>query len=341
MDLPEPQANAGADARSAAWRRLATSLGIFALAALALVALAHVAPQEPQARFDSSAVRRLRKKAPDFVLLGNSMVETRFDEHELDRLLSPARTSVLGVGGSKTAYWYLTLKNVILPAVTPRRVLLFFRRRELTNPREKATGSFRYGLGRVSRGRDRVLEAKLAPPARLPMERLGYELGRLAPFARLHALAEPRVLAVAHGLAGASRGAARRRQQLALDEVFATDNLRSADLEPASAPSERGTFDQLLGPSFLPEIIELTRRAGVPLTLVRVRTRANADGRTNPTVYDRALDAYLARSKVELVDMSGAEWERAELYGEGDHIAPRFRQKYTRLFVQNLRHIFR
>jgi len=58
-------------------------------------------------------------------------------------------------------------------------------------------------------------------------------------------------------------------------------------------------------------------------------------------VYDPALDAYLARRNVELIDMSHAEWERAEYYGEGDHIAPRFRNTYTKLFVQNLRHVFR
>jgi len=316
-------------------------LGVFAAAALALILLARVAPLEPQAPFDSALARRLRKQAPDFVVLGNSMVQTRFDERELDRLLSPAETCVLGVGGSKTAYWYLALKNVVLPAGTPRRVLLFFRRRELTSPREKATGPFRYALGRVSRGRDRVLEAKLAPPAREPVERLGYELGRIAPFVRLHALAEPLVLATAQGLAGARRGAARRRQQRALDRVFSTDNLRNADLEPASAPAEKGDFDELVGASLLPNIIELTERAGVPLTLVRVRTRRAADGRRQRSAYDRDLDAYLARRKVELVDMTNEAWERPELYGEGDHIAPRFKKTYTKLFVQNLKRVFR
>jgi hypothetical protein len=328
------------DARSAAWRRLLVGLGVFSALAVSLIGLAQLAPEEPRAPFDSSMVRRLSKEAPEFVLMGNSMVQTRFDERELDRLLSPAKARVVALGGTRTAYWYLALKNVVLPAVKPRRVLLFFRRQELTSYRT-GTGGARYDLGRVSRGRDEVLEARLAPPTRQPLERLSYELGRIAPFARLRALAEPWVLAAAHGLTGARRGSARRHQQRALDDVFATDNLRGADIEPAGAPIEKGSFDELVGPSLLPDIVELTERAGVPLTLVRVRTRAAADGRRKQTSYDRALDAYLARRNVELVDMTNEEWERSELYGEGDHIAARFKKKYTKLFVQNLKRIFR
>ncbi len=38
--------------------------------------------------------------------------------------------------------------------------------------------------------------------------------------------------------------------------------------------------------------------------------------------------------------MSGAEWEEASLYGEGDHIAQKYRKKYTRLFVEHRRYVF-
>jgi hypothetical protein len=324
-----------------AWQRLFTELGVAVVTVLMLIAVAHLAPHEPRAAFDEHVVVRLRKQAPDFVLVGNSMVQTRFDERELNRLLAPGRAAVVAMGGSKTAYWYLALKNVVLRAGKPKRVLLFFRRRELTTPRENTGPAYRRELDRVSRNREPVLEAKLAPPLGAPVDRLGYELERLAPFPRLHALAGPLVQRAAHWLSGAGRGRARRRQQLALDEVFSVAALRSANLEPSTAPPERLTFEEEVGTSLLPDIIELTHRAGVALTLVRVRTRAAADHRQRASGdYEHALETYARRHEVEVVDMTDAEWEDASMYGEGDHIAPRYRTAYTRLFVTNLKRVF-
>lgn len=339
MALSDQVAPAGGG--SAAWRGLLVGIGALVLAALVLIAGARAAPGEPRKPFDTKLVKRLKQKPPDFVLIGNSMVETRFDENELNRLLSPAKIAVLGVGGSKSAYWYLALKNVVFAATQPKRVLLFFRRRELTNPREKATGAFAHLLDRVSGNREPVVEAKLAPRFSQPMDRLAYELGQLAPFGRLHALGEPIVQAWAGTVSGAGSGSGRRRQKNALDSIFTVDALRRADLEPASAATEKGTFRNVLEPSLLPDIIGLAERAKVPLTLVRVRTHDDAIGQRRASVYDHELDAYLAERHVELIDMTGAEWEGPELYGEGDHIAPRYKIRYTRLFVEHLGHLFR
>jgi len=326
--------------RRTAWRRLLVGLGVLGFAGACLVALARSAPAEPRRPFDQRLVRRIARHKPDIVVLGNSMVETRFDEAELNRLLSPTRVTVLGVGGSKSAYWYLTLKNVVLPAVKPKRVLLVFRRRELTGARDKATGAFANFMSRVRHAEEPLVDAKLAPPKTEPIEWLGYELERLAPFPRLHALADPLVEGWARELTGA-RGKERRRMQRALDEVFATDKLRNANLEPATLPREHGDFADVVESSLLPDIIELLDHAKVPLTVVRIRTKTYADGRGRASAYDQELDAYLRERHVELLDLSHQEWEKSEMYGEGDHIAPRFRNLYTRLFVKNLRKAFR
>jgi hypothetical protein len=219
-EVEAPLASPSSERRTA-WRRLLVGLGVLGVAAAFLIALARHAPPEPRQPFDKGLVRRIQKQAPDIVVLGNSMVETRFDESELNRLLSPTRVSVLGVGGSKSAYWYLTLKNVVLPAVKPKRVLLFLRRRELTSPREKATGAFASLVSRVRHAEEPLVDAKLAPPQSEPIEWLGYELGRLAPFPRLHALADPVVDGWARGLTGAAWGKERRRMQHALDAASA------------------------------------------------------------------------------------------------------------------------
>jgi hypothetical protein len=248
---------------------------------------------------------------------------------------------VNGIGGSMSAFWYMELKNIILRESKPKRVLLFFPRRELTSPRQNTTGAHARSLGRVARPPEPLVEAKLGPPRNQPVERLGYQLGFLAPFGRLRAFGEPLVQAWAWALSGAGSATARRRQKQALDRVFAVNALRNADLESPSASAEDASFEESVGQSFLPDIIEVTERAGVPLTLVRVRTLSNARRKLRPTAYDRALDKYLADRHVELIDMTGAEWERPEMYAEGEHIAPRYRTRYTQLFVQHFGQVFR
>jgi len=327
--------------RRTAWRRLLVGLAVLVVAAFGLSALARHEPPEPRAPFDAKLVRRLARQKPDFVILGNSMVDSRFDQAELNRLLRPARVSVIGVGGTKTAHWYLTLKNIVLPTIQPKRVLLFFRRHELTGIRDKATGVFASTLDRYRQGEEPLLDAKLAPPMREPIERLGYELARFAPFSRLHALADPLVEGWARGLTGTARGNARRNSRRALADVFAVDKLRNANFEPATGPVERGGFDDTVDESFLPDIIRLCARARVPLTILRVRTLAYAEGRAHPSDYDKELARYLKKRRIDFVDLSQEDWETAAMYGEGDHIAPRYKATYTRLFVEHLRKIFR
>jgi hypothetical protein len=315
------------------------------LLGLALVVLlGRAAPSEPRQPFDSAEKSRLRKLRPELVLLGNSMVNSRFSERELARLLAPRRVAVIGVGGSKSAYWYLALKNVILAATRPKEILLFYRRRELTTPRARAVGHEHHRLDKVARKDDPFVEGKLAPPPEQPVARLGWMLGRLAPVGRLRALVNPRLDHFASSAAGLFAGASgRETSRLALSRVFDVGKLRSSDLEPGLPEKERETFEEELGRSFLPAIIELVQGKGVKLTLVRVRTRENALGRQSRRRrggYEDRLARYVRRQGAEHLDLSRDEWETISLYGEGDHIAPRHRRHYTRLFVEHHGDVF-
>ena len=227
--------------------------GIVALA-LALVVLAsRVAPPESRQPFNAELKRRLAKKKPDVVLLGNSMVNSRFSEPELAKLLAPRRVAVIGVGGSKSAFWYLALKNIILPAARPKEILLFYRRRELTTPRDRATGPEHHRLDRVTREDDPFVEDVLAPRWEQPVARIGWLLGRLAPVGRLHALVELPLDGFASSGAALLTGAAGRdRSRRAIEAVFDVGKLRSGDLEPTLTKEEHGQFRDALPRSLLP-----------------------------------------------------------------------------------------
>jgi hypothetical protein len=325
-------------------RSLLQFLGLVLLGLLFVVLLGRAAPPEPRQPFDAAQRSRLKKLKPDIVLLGNSMVNSRFSESALTRLLKPRRVAVIGVGGSKSAYWYLALKNVILPVTRPKKILLFYRRRELTTPRARAVGPEHRRLDRVTPADDPFVEEKLAPRWEQPISRLGWMLGRLAPVGRLHALVAPRLDELASSTAGFVAGASgRMASRQALSRVFDVDELRASDLEPTLATEEKETFEEALPRSFLPAIVELVRERGVELTFVRVRTRENALGRKSRRRkggYDDMLDRYIRRQGAKHLDLSRDEWETISLFGEGDHIAPRHRRRYTRLFVEHHRDVF-
>ncbi|MFP6874101.1 MAG: hypothetical protein VCA55_11395 [Verrucomicrobiales bacterium] len=71
----------------------------------------------------------LRSENPQILLIGNSMLYSRIDIDELERL-SGKRVGFLAKGGSASACWYLYLKNIVAPSgVQPEQVIIFFRDR--------------------------------------------------------------------------------------------------------------------------------------------------------------------------------------------------------------------
>lgn len=317
--------------------------GLVLLGAALVVMLARAAPAEPREPFNSKLKKRLEAAQPEIVLIGNSMVNSRFTEAELGRLLAPKRVGMVAVGGSKSAFWYLALKNVVLPGTRPREILFFYRRRELTDARDRALGPDAHRLHWVSRSDDPFVAEILAPGWDEPVERIGWTLGRLAPVGRLHAVLEPTIDSFASSTAELLTGArGKEPSKKALTSVFAVSKLRSSDLETLRSEKENVPFQEELGRSFLPAIIQMAKDAKIKLTFLRVRTRTDAAAKKPRRLrsYDRALLAYLRKNGAEHVDLTGNAWETESLYGEGDHIHRRYRDQYTRLFVQHYRDVF-
>lgn len=115
-----------------------------------------------------------------------------------------------------------------------------------------------------------------------------------------------------------------------MNDLFAVKKLRpapKADLERDTG-DDAGRFDfaTRLPRSFLPLIIDVAKRAQIPLVFVRVQRRPTPAGppEQSPrlTKYIHDLREYLRQEGVGFYDFTGDPELPLALYGDGDHIAP-------------------
>lgn len=329
--------------RRASALRLGLFLGLALLSLLVLTVLSRSLPVRGRARFDSSMLAKIKSARPAFVLLGNSMVGTRFDEATLRSALRTHRVLVFGISASKSAEWYLVLKNMVVPSGQHPRLILFYRDEELTQPRQHALGAAHAYLERLSPEDDPIVEKKLTPSLAKPMARLAWYRDQVMPFQRF--LAKTDFLPDAAGsffsraLWADATPRARRAQ---INDLFELSNLRPADAAPEYYQTPR--FADVVAPSFLPDICGVAKEHEIPLTFVKVRTRDAASG-VPETATERRYIADMARylresCGAEYYDMHDEAWESIDLYGNGDHIAGRYKRAYTLSFVEHMGQIF-
>jgi hypothetical protein len=295
--------------------------------------------------FDPRPLSRLKRLQPEFVLIGNSMVDTRFDEPTMQRLLAPRRVAVLGMAATKSAVWYLALENLVIASGAHPRVIQFFRYSELTDPRARALGEDHGKLERVSLTDDPAVEEKLAPPFTRPAAWLGWQRDRAVPLPRLREKTEPVVDAIGalcSRLVWRDADPEDRKRQI--NELFALSNLRTAELLPDAGSAERTrSFQDVVDASLLPDMCRLAKQHGIALTFIRVRTRDAASGEPEAPgdqQYIADLERYVRGCGAEFYDMHDATWESLDLFGNGDHIAGKAKRRYMQLFVEHMGQIF-
>ena len=280
--FPEPSLSSpglAPSARRESWVRLGVFMALLLLGLIVTTLVSRSLPPQARGEFDAPTLAELKALQPELVLLGNSMVGTRFDESTLRRLLRPRRLSVQGVPGSKSAVWYLMLKNVVIASGSRPKVLLFFRDEELTHPRERAVGVEHGRVERWSLDSEPLVERKLAPPARESMARFQWYRERLVPLARLREKTGPLLDDVPAFFSGlASHGQTRELTKRDINKLFALGNLRAAADPPDTTPVTELPFEEVVGESFLPDICALAKQNAIPLTFIRIRTRPAASG---------------------------------------------------------------
>lgn len=298
----------------------------------------------PRERLPFEAHRRpaLAGMHPTWVVIGDSMAGSRIDPARLTQLTGGV-TAPLLYAGSSPAWWYLALKNWVIPSgVRPRAVIVFFRDTNLTNVMFRIDAT--WSLDTAALDREDELNAVVARRRGTAFYQVRDRIDRLYEAAEARRWMEPAVNDWPARLLFPSR-----RQRAAfleqVNERFGLEHLRPMDAADMQATEDReADFDRYVEDSTLPLMLRDAKAAGLTLLLVRVQRRP-VQGR--PPEQSPALRRYIAKLHryVEarggvLMDDTGDPRQTLDMYEDGDHLSRDGRRRYTEMFAVRLRQRF-
>jgi len=290
--------------------------------------------------FDPAPIEQLRAADPEFLFIGDSMLDTRIDREVLRRETG-RRIAVLAEHGSASARWWLVLKNhVVAAGIRPKVVFLFFRDRTLSWPEFRTEDQYRDDLEVAAHPEEPEMEFVLGTARRGPRAAIHRALDTIYPLRLRQGEALDRIEERALKWTPGFRRA-RGKVRDAIEDTFDIRRLRSnvgAELASDEGP-QISEFDPDPANSFLPHMAALAREHGFRLHLVRVKRRPN---RPDNIRYDKAdLTAYIASLRawceaegVGFTDFTADPAITLSMYADGDHVSESARPAWTRHFIQ-------
>jgi len=310
-----------------------------AVAAVLIVCATRVPRRSHQGAALTAWRQQLADVKPRVVFLGNSMVRAGIDADQFEDLTG-VRALKIDQGGSETAYWYLILKNVIVPAAHPPEVVvIFYRDHFLTVPTMRTDGRYLDAIDDVSVGREEVLarfvsipEAKAVPWT--------VEVAQLRE--RVRARSETLIKAWVGRSLGRDRGAPDR----AIARVFEEANLAPGVMTKRQLAAEQASdasdfdFPARIDHSFLPSILELAEANHLRLIFVRIKRRRDVAPDVQPPglpEYIAQLGAYLDRHGIPMIDFTDDPRLVDADFANGDHLnATTGRPRFTAMLAEAL-----
>jgi hypothetical protein len=292
----------------------------------------------PRAAFDTNRVPDLARLDPKWVVIGDSMAGSRIEPALLGERTG-GRVAPLLYAGSGPAWWYLALKNWVIPSrIRPRAVFVFFRDTNLTNVMFRIDATWALDTAALEREDD--LNAVVAKRRGTPFYRVRDSFDRLYQAEQARRWIEP---AMTEWPARAMFDARRRRAAFMqqLNDRFGLSHLRPMDAADMQATEDReADFDAYVDKSILPLMLRDAKQAGLQLVLVRVQRRP-LNGQ--PPVQSAALTRYVSKLAryVEanggiFFDDTGDPAQTLDWYEDGDHLSREGRRRYTEAFATRL-----
>lgn len=308
---------------------------------------------------------RLSRLRPDWILIGNSMLNSRIDWRYLSEI-SGRKARKVSQGGTQSAIWFLFLKKIVVASeARPQWVTVFFRDTDLSWPDFRISGQNEDLIKRLDGARDPAWKQVIATHDR----RRGltgltqFALGEIFPGKELNASARKNLQDAAFDLTDWGAGIERGVRRGMLNEFFSLEHLRgdfvgeaaasradAVEALPANQLPDPGmydeapmTFDPSPSASFLPHMIALAKEHGFKLHFHRIKRRPAPDGSRGDSrllqIYMSDLRSYLENEGCVLTDETPDRSIGLDMYGSGDHVSDQAQQRYMDGFWQKMRPI--
>jgi hypothetical protein len=285
--------------------------------------------------------QQLKKSNPEVLFVGNSMVFTRIDRREIQKL-SGRKNTFLTNSGAASACWYLFLKNIIVPSeVRPELTIFFFRDQMLTWPEFRTRSYFVNYLNSLRLPDDTLIDQILNAP-KPGTNHLSQTIDRIYGINAQPDDYQEKLRDFAMDIT--PFGADKQPRRLYVNGRFSLDNLRH-DLAADDIIQRREDepplyFDPSPEASFLPHILKIARENKLPICFYRVKKTMDVDGTRPPSPY---LEKYLTDLR-QYIESNGAifiDETKDEIpeawYADGDHIAKDQRTIYTNFFWSKIK----
>lgn len=304
-------------------------------------------PRDVQPQFDNYIRRKYAKdideQKPDIVLLGDSMLYPAINLEVLSQQLDK-RVMGIGLPGSASTLWYLIAKNNILETQTPPKYLvILFRDSMMTVPGYRVTGRYFEQIDEFAGPKDGELVKKAYINQMNPLEKVAEAW--FPPFGSRWSIRQgldarirytmPRQLGCDQPCMDNAMGVV--FGDMNMDPNFLSDALAAADDYLYSKTAL--DFDQQVGESFLPDLIQITRERGVQLVLVQMRIlRFAAPGSEPPALreYNEKLAEYLAANNVIYFDYSRETLLGREQFDDPLHMNDAGQVIFTDMLAEDL-----
>lgn len=308
----------------------------------------------------ASAHQQLREAQAEWVLIGNSTLNSRIEPGFFARHTGK-RVFKLGISATKSAMWFLMLKQMVIESGTrPRCVSIFFRDQELTWPElhlhRNAAMIERLG-GREEPEWELVLdeyEAMINPPWQQLVTNAEDGLKALYPAEKLRTWARGSIqlrTMLWTDFGGVSDVSTRRAE---INSTFALHHQRDtavsgpqSDEALAALRAEREAleqnaplrFDPSPDHSFLPHMITLAKQSGISLHFHRIKVEPSIripDPVRDPLLpaYLKDLEAYLASEGCLYTDETDHPEVTSDMFFDATHLheTAEVQESYMKIF---------
>jgi hypothetical protein len=283
---------------------------------------------------------KIEKEKPEVVFLGNSVVIWGIDQTQFEQLTN-RKTLRLGFMGTASTYWYLLIKSNIATASTPPKyLLLFFLDNMLTLPDQMVNNKYLPIIDEVAGENETVLLQKAYLNQINPVE--GFLDSNIPLFGERQTLKDKIDNRLKYSLPQLFQKCSKSCLDQAMDTAFDAKNMltrlvQNNSISPNRLPDSLWSFNALVEKSFIPDMIQITKKAGIQLILVREKNaRVMTLQEESPAMrkYFQDMADYLKKQGIPLIDFSHDPSITIDMFLDEMHLSPQGRDVFTRLVAE-------